>query len=147
VPRPVRGPEGGGPADKSSIPPDPRSRSRIADTQMWHVTLTVGGPAVDPAAVRTGLERLAQERPFLLTARYAADRGEVRYWEEAREIDDAAALALRLWGEHRVSAGLPPWRVIGLEVVDRSTWQLRAGSGSGPRNGNPLTPAGQVLPF
>ena len=57
--------------------------------------------------MRSALERLAHERPFLLSARYAADRAELRYWEEARDLEDAAALALRLWGEHRLTADLP----------------------------------------
>ena len=110
---------------------------------MWHVTLTVGGEAVDAGTIRSGLERLTHERPFLLSARYAADRAEVRYWEEARDVDDAAALALRLWGEHRLSAELPAWRVTGLEVVDRVTFQRRAMDSPAPA----LVPAGGVRPF
>src|SRR4051794_41224393 len=87
---------------------------------MWHVTLTVVGDAVGATEIRAALERLAHERPFLLSARYAGDRAELRYWEEARDLEDAAALALRLWGEHRLTADLPPWRGTGLEVVDRA---------------------------
>ena len=116
----------------------------VDGTTMWHITVTVGGVCVDPGEVRAALERLSLERPFLLTARYAADRAEVRYWEEARDIEDAAALALRLWGEHRATAGLPPWRVIGLEVIDRRTWQRRAGARA---LGHTLIPAGEVTPF
>lgn len=93
---------------------------------MWHVTLTFAGSPVDPLEVRAALERLAHDHPFLLAGRYASDRLEVRYWEEARDAYDAAALALRLWGEHRVTAGLPPWQVVGLEIVDRETYQRRA---------------------
>ena len=110
---------------------------------MWHVTLTVVGEPLEADEVRAALERLAHERPFLLTARYAADRAELRYWEEARDLDDAAALALRLWGEHRRTAELPPWRVVGLEVVDRVTYQRRVADGPGPV----LVPAGGVRPF
>lgn len=110
---------------------------------MWHVTLTVGGDEVPAAEIRVALERLAHERPFLLSARYAADRAELRYWEEARDLEDAAALALRLWGEHRRTAGLPPWRVTGLEVVDRMTFQRRATEAPVPV----LVPAGGVRPF
>lgn len=110
----------------------------------WHVTLLVAGPAVDLAVLRDGLERLAHEQPFLLSVRYTADRVEVRYWEEASCLDDAAALALRLWGEHRQSAGLPCWEVVGLEVVDRDTYQWRVGQ----RTGGPmLTTAGGIRPF
>jgi len=115
----------------------------VAHVDLWHVTLTVAGSAVNAGDIRTGLERLAHERPFLLSARYATDRAEVTYWEEARDVDDAAALALRLWGEHRVSAGLPPWRVAGIEVVDRSTFQLRVSGSARPA----LVPAGGVRPF
>ncbi len=110
---------------------------------MWHVTLTLVGEATDPGEVRESLERLTHERPFMLSARYDADRAELRYWEEARDLEDAAALALRLWGEHRTSAGLPPWRVSGLEVVDRGTFQRRATDGPLPQ----LVPAGGVRPF
>ncbi len=118
-------------------PPAPQSRP------MWHVTLTVVGAVVDAAEVRDALERLADERPFLLSARYSADRAELRYWEEANDLEDAAALALRLWGEHRRTAGLPQWRVAGLEVVDRPTYQRRATEGPAPA----LVPAGGVRPF
>jgi hypothetical protein len=110
---------------------------------MWHVTLTVVGDEVDPAEVRAALERLTHEQPFLLSARYAGDRAELRYWEEARDLEDAAALALRLWGEHRRTAELPAWRVAGLEVVDRATFQRRAMDSPAPA----LVPAGGVRPF
>lgn len=110
---------------------------------MWHVTLTVVGDAVEEPEVRAALERLTHEQPFLLSARFSQDRAELRYWEEAQDLEDAAALALRLWGEHRTSAGLPPWRVAGLEVVDRRTFQQRAADTSAPA----LVPAGGVRPF
>jgi hypothetical protein len=110
---------------------------------MWHVTLTVMGEEVDLHEVRAALERLTHEQPFLLSARYGVDRAELRYWEEARDLEDAAALALRLWGEHRTSAELPPWRVAGLEVVDRTTFQRRALDSPAPA----LVPAGGVRPF
>ncbi|MDX6285889.1 MAG: hypothetical protein QOG53_1374 [Frankiales bacterium] len=93
---------------------------------LWHVTLTIGGEEIQPSDVLDALKRLADEQPFLLSGRYATDRAEVRYWEEAVDCGDAAALALRLWGEHRVSAGLPPWRVVGLEVVDESVYRDRS---------------------
>lgn len=112
-------------------------------TRMWHVTLTVAGAPAAPETVRAGLLRLTQERPFLLTARYGGDRAEVRYWEEARDLDDAAALALRLWGEHRRSAGLPAWQPVGLEVLDQATFHRREmDSGRAP-----LVAADGVVPF
>ena len=110
---------------------------------MWHVTLTVVGDPVGAGEIRGALERLTHEQPFLLSARYAPDRAELRYWEEARDLEDAAALALRLWGEHRRTAELPAWRVAGLEVVDRATFQRRAMDSPAPA----LVPAGGVRPF
>jgi hypothetical protein len=38
---------------------------------------------------------------------------------------DVASLALRLWNEHRDSAGLPRWEVVGLEVVERAIHRNR----------------------
>src|SRR5919199_799448 len=95
---------------------------------LWHVTLTVAGDPVDADEVLGALERLAEERPFLLSGRYAEDRAELSYWEEAEDCADAAALALRIWGEHRLSANLPAWRVAGLEVVDEVAHRARGGS-------------------
>ncbi|MGH8867623.1 MAG: hypothetical protein ACRDYU_06475 [Actinomycetes bacterium] len=118
--------------------------SRAPAALMWHVTVTVAGDRQQPDEVRAAVERLSLERPFLLTGRYASDRAEIQYWEEARDIDDAAALALRLWGEHRLTADLPPWHVVGLEVVDRETFQRRGG---GPPGVGPLVPAGRLEPF
>ena len=92
---------------------------------LWHVTLTLGGDQVDTAVVLAALQRLADEQPFLLSGRYAGDRAELRYWEEADDCQDAAAMALRLWGEHRASAELPPWTVLGLEIVDESVHRER----------------------
>lgn len=114
---------------------------------MWHVTLTAAGDEVPPEKVRAALERLAEDHPFLLTARYSAERAEVRYWEQAEDVQDAAAVALRLWGEHRKTADLPAWEIVGIEVVDRETWHLRrqeAEEGSAPRR---IAPAGHIRPF
>jgi len=96
-----------------------------ARRRMWHVTLTVAGARVAGADIKDALEQLAHERPFLLSGRYACDRAEVRYWEEAPSLQDAAALALRLWGEHRGTAGLPHWEIVGLEVVEREVFHQR----------------------
>ncbi|WP_415950310.1 hypothetical protein [Streptomyces sp. KLOTTS4A1] len=111
--------------------------------RLWHVTLSVSGPETPLADVRRALEQLAHDHPFLLTSRYAADHAEIRYWEEARDLHDAAAVALRLWGEHRQSAQLPPWEIVGLEVIDRETYHQRIAAGYGPA---PATPVG-VHPF
>ncbi len=107
----------------------------------------MSGDPTDAAQLRAGLVRLTQERPFFLVARYARDRAELRYWEEARDLDDAAALALRLWGEHRITSGLPAWHVVGLEVIDRDTFQRRAAHRGGAEPLAPVRAAGEVIPF
>jgi hypothetical protein len=112
-------------------------------SRLWHVTLCVSGAEAPLKEVRRGLEQLAHDHPFLLTSRYAHDHAEIRYWEEARDLHDAAAVALRLWGEHRSSAQLPPWEIVGLEVIDRETYHQRVAEGYGPP---PATPVG-VHPF
>ncbi|MER5478045.1 hypothetical protein ABT026_13875 [Streptomyces sp. NPDC002734] len=100
--------------------------------RLWHVTLSVSGAEVPLPEVRRALEQLAHDHPFLLTSRYATGHAEIRYWEEARDLHDAAAVALRLWGEHRRTANLPRWEIVGLEVVDRETYHLRVAAGQGP---------------
>ena len=93
--------------------------------ELWHVTLSVGGEPHPVEEVRRALERLSEERPFMLSGRYAAERAEFSYWDEADDLSDAAALALRLWGEHRRTAGLPDWSVCGLEVLSREEYIRR----------------------
>jgi hypothetical protein len=112
-------------------------------SKLWHITLSVSGGEASLTEVRRGLEQLAHDHPFLLTSRYADDHAEIRYWEEARDLHDAAAVALRLWGEHRSSAKLPPWEIVGLEVIDRETYHQRVAEGYGPP---PAAPVG-VHPF
>ncbi|WP_443057927.1 hypothetical protein [Streptomyces sp. KLMMK] len=112
-------------------------------SRLWHITLSVSGAEAPLAEVRRALEQLAHDHPFLLTSRYAHDHAEIRYWEEARDLHDAAAVALRLWGEHRSTARLPPWEIVGLEVIDRETYHHRIAEGYGPL---PATPVG-VHPF
>ncbi|WP_327367390.1 hypothetical protein [Streptomyces sp. NBC_01217] len=112
-------------------------------SRLWHITLSVSGTAIPLKEVRRGLEQLAHDHPFLLTSRYANDHAEIRYWEEARDLHDAAAVALRLWGEHRSTAGLPPWEIVGLEVIDRETYHQRVAEGYGPP---PAAPVG-VHPY
>ena len=111
--------------------------------RLWHVMLTVGGEPVEIAIVKAALERLSNEQPFLLSGRYGPDRAEVRYWEEAPECADAAAMALRLWGEHRVTAGLPAWQVLGIEIVEREVFQSRGSDAGVPL----VAPAGGWRPF
>ncbi len=111
---------------------------------MWHVTLTVAGPSVSRDVIKTALERLSHEHPFLLSGRYSDDRAEVRYWEEAPDVMTALRMAADLWQEHRESAELPPWRVVGVEVVDRETFHRR---GRYIHEQPGLVAAGRVVPF
>ncbi|WP_406198512.1 hypothetical protein OH807_14575 [Kitasatospora sp. NBC_01560] len=111
--------------------------------RLWHVVLSVSGPVTPLPELRAGLERLAHDHSFFLTARYAADHAEIRYWEQARDLHDAAAIALRLWGEHKATAKLPPWEIVGLEVVDRATYHKRVAEGFG----DPPPQLGGVHPY
>jgi hypothetical protein len=89
------------------------------DVRLWHVTVTVAGAAMEPLLVRAALARLNEQRPFISSLRFGADRAEICYWDEADTLVDAASLGLRLWNEYRESANLPMWEVVGLEVVER----------------------------
>lgn len=97
----------------------------LEEPRLWHVTVTVAGTEHDPDVVRQAMVRLSQERPFLHALRFDAARAEIRYWEEAADMLDAASLALRVWTEHRASAGLPAWEVVGLEVLERDAYHRR----------------------
>jgi hypothetical protein len=111
---------------------------------MWHITLTVAGDSVPEPEIQQALERLSDEHPFLLSGRYAADRAEVRYWEEASDVASAIRMAVLLWDEHIVSARLPRWRVVGVEVVDRDTFHRR---GRNIHEQPGLVGTGRVTPF
>ena len=93
--------------------------------RLWHVTVTVSGEAMEPLVVRGALRRLSEQRPFLHSMKYDGSRAEIQYWEEGESLLDASSLALRVWNEHRDSAGLPRWEVVGLEVVERHVFQSR----------------------
>lgn len=95
--------------------------------RLWHVTLTVAGDPVEPLLLRAALQRLEQERPFLESVSFSATEVELRFWDEGETMLDVAALALRVWLEHRPSTGLPPWEVVGLEIVEKSVHDARAG--------------------
>jgi hypothetical protein len=94
--------------------------------RLWLVTITLGGEAQDTEAVREALERLQQERPFLHSVRFDDASAELQYWEQAEHMLDAASLAMRVWNEHRESCELPPWELVGLEVVERELSQRRS---------------------
>lgn len=94
--------------------------------RLWHVTLTVSGVAVEPMLVRGALSRLLEERPFIDAVEYTGTGASLQFWDEGAEMLDVASLALRLWPEHRASAGLPPWEIVGLEVVEKSVREGRS---------------------
>lgn len=119
----------------------------LDEPRLWHVTVTVCGDAHEADVVRQGLERLKDEHAFLHSMRYAGDRAEICYWEEAPEMLDAAAMAMRVWNEHRDTAGLPRWEVVGLEVLERDTYEVRRAL-SGRRRGSRLGAASPTpMPF
>jgi hypothetical protein len=117
---------------------------RPAPGLLWHVTVTLAGEAVPDTSIRSALERLAHDHPFLLSGRYASDRAEIRYWEEATDAHAATDLALSMWADHQESASLPPWQVVGVEVIDRETFHRRAAR---PIAGRSLIRAGGVSPL
>jgi hypothetical protein len=100
--------------------------------------VTVGGEPHDLSKTHAALLRLLQEWPFIHSLRYSEERAEVRYWEESADMVDAASLALRLWNEHRTSADLPDWKIVGLEVVSEDTYRLR--EAAEPRLAAAVTP-------
>ena len=102
------------------------------DARLWHVTVTVAGTAHEAGVIREAMQRLLDERPFLHALRYASERAEIRYWEEADDMLDAASLALRVWNEHRGTAGLPRWEVVGLEVLERDAFRRRSNEPTAP---------------
>jgi hypothetical protein len=97
------------------------------DSRLWHVTLTVAGEPVEPMLLRGALSRLREERPFIDTVEFTQSSAELQFWDEGDAMLDVASLALRLWAEHRESAGLPAWETVGLEVVEKSVREARGG--------------------
>ncbi len=93
--------------------------------RLWHVSITVSGDSLEPLVVRNALRRLSEQRPFLHSLKYAGERAAIQYWEEAESLLVASSLALRVWNEHRDSAGLPHWEVVGLEVLERGVYLSR----------------------
>lgn len=102
-------------------------RNRVStDLRFWHVTVTLAGEELEPEAIRTALVRLADQHSFLHSLRYSENRAEISYWEQADTMLDAASMGLRVWDEHREAADLPRWEVVGLEVLERDTFNQRA---------------------
>ena len=111
--------------------------SSQANGRLWHVTLTVAGDPVEPMLLRAALFRLREERPFIDTVEFTPRSATLNFWDEGDGMLDVASLALRLWSEHRESAGLPCWEIVGLEVVEKSVREARIG----------IRPAATSVPF
>ena len=137
----------GAPLGQPSPPPPPPALATVpsgpphAELLLWHVSVTFAGEPTDLDELVPALRSLVDQQIFLASVRYSADRAEVSYWDEAEDVDDAAALGLRLWAEHRRDAGLPDWRCVGIEVVDRDTLHARG------QRLPPPTSLGEVRPW
>ena len=131
-------------ADSSVVDSSVVDSSVVESGPMWHVTLTVTGTPIAETEIRAALERLSHEHPFLLAGRFAVDRAEVRYWEEALDMSQALTMAERLWAEHAQSAQLPPWAAVGVEVISKDTFHRRGRLHN--EQPGPLA-AGRLLPF
>jgi hypothetical protein len=97
---------------------------------MWHVTVTLHGHPLEPGRLAAGLELLAFAHGIDLSARYAPDLVELRYWDEGQDCRVVVGHALHLWDSHRPDADLPAWPVVGVEVLDRPTFRRRWRAGS-----------------
>ena len=85
----------------------------------WHVTLTLAGEPSEPLIIRGAMQRLNDERQFLDSVISNGHSVEIQFWDEGENMLDVASLAMRLWNEHRESARLPDWEVVGLEIVEK----------------------------
>ena len=97
----------------------------------WHVTLTLSGDPVESVMVRSAMARLHEERPFLDSVTCDSTSAELQYWDEGETMLDVASLAMRLWNEHRESANLPRWEVVGLEILEKPVHEARSRCGRG----------------
>ena len=95
----------------------------------WHVTLTLSGEAAEPLLVRGAMQRLSEERQFLDSVISTGQSVEIQFWDEGESMLDVASLAMRLWNEHRVSARLPNWEVVGLEIMEKDLRESRGAMG------------------
>ena len=95
----------------------------------WHVTLTLSGESAEPLIVRGAMQRLNDERQFLDSVISTGHSVEIQFWDEGENMLDVASLAMRLWNEHRESARLPDWEVVGLEVVEKDLRDRRSSLG------------------
>jgi hypothetical protein len=95
----------------------------------WHVTLTLAGDPVEPLIVRAAMQRLSEQHQFLDSVSSTGDSAELQFWDEGESMLDVASLAMRVWNEHRESANLPRWEVVGLEVLEKTVRDGRTSLG------------------
>ena len=95
----------------------------------WHVRLTLSGAPVEPLILRGAVQRLNQERPFLDSISSNGESAEIQFWDEGESMLDVASLAMRLWNEHRGSANLPNWEIVGLEIIGKDLYDRRSSHG------------------
>jgi len=95
----------------------------------WHVRLTLSGAPVEPLILRGAVHRLNQQRPFLDSISSTGESAEIQFWDEGASMLDVASLAMRLWNEHRHSANLPNWEIIGLEIIGKELHDSRSSRG------------------
>ena len=95
----------------------------------WHVTLTLAGEPSEPLIIRGAMQRLNEERQFLDSVISTGHSVEIQFWDEGENMLDVASLAMRLWNEHRESAKLPDWEVVGLEIVEKDVRDKRGALG------------------
>jgi hypothetical protein len=92
----------------------------------WHVRLTLSGAPLEPLVLRGAVQRLNQERPFLDSISSNGRSVELQFWDEGETMLDVASLAMRLWNEHRHSAKLPNWEIVGLEIIGKDLYDRRS---------------------
>jgi hypothetical protein len=95
----------------------------------WHVRLTLSGAPVERLILRGAVQRLNQERPFLDSISSNGESVEIQFWDEGESMLDVASLAMRLWNEHRHSANLPNWEIVGLEILGKDLYDRRSSHG------------------
>jgi hypothetical protein len=84
---------------------------------------------VEPLILRGAIQRLEQQRPFLDSIVSNGESVEIQFWDEGETMLDVASLAMRLWNEHRPSANLPNWEIVGLEIVGKDLYDKRSTKG------------------
>ena len=75
--------------------------------------------------MRAAMQRLSEQHQFLDSVSSTSDSAEIQFWDEGENMLDVASLAMRVWNEHRESANLPPWEVVGLEVLEKTVRDAR----------------------